>query len=135
MALSADRDTRESPGRLREPPMQGSTLIYQGAMVALNTSGRAVPAAATATLKVIGRAAERADNSAGGHAARRVRVERGIFRYGNSASSDLIAVKDIGANCYVVDDETVALTDNSSARPVAGRIYDVDALGVWVEFL
>jgi hypothetical protein len=34
----------------------------------------------------------------------------------------------------VVDDQTVAKTNGSSSRSVAGIIRDVDADGVWVEF-
>lgn len=60
-------------------------------------------------------------------------LERGIFQFANSASTNLIAKADIGATCYVVDNQTVAKTDNSSARAAAGKIIDVDAGGVWVE--
>ena len=51
----------------------------------------------------------------------------------NSSSADLIEGDDIGKTAYIVDDETVALTDGSSSRSAAGTIYDVDDLGVWVE--
>ena len=33
---------------------------------------------------------------------------------------------------YIVDNQTVAKTDNSAARKKAGKIIDVDANGVWV---
>lgn len=61
------------------------------------------------------------------------RVERGTFLFANSASGDAIAAADIGAWCYVVDNNTVAKTDDSGARPKAGKIMAVESAGVWVE--
>ena len=49
MALTADRNTPQRLNRLRNSdPVEASTLIYVGSMVALNASGNAIPAAATA---------------------------------------------------------------------------------------
>lgn len=47
---------------------------------------------------------------------------------------DAIALADIGSDCYIVDDQTVAKTSGSATRSVAGKIFDVDAAGVWVNF-
>ena len=74
------------------------------------------------------------DNSLGGAGAANIPVRKGTFRFANSASADLIAQADIGSVCYAVDDQTVAKTSNSGARPVAGTIFDVDTDGVWVKF-
>lgn len=135
MALSKDRDTKRRDGTQFTAPVAASTKIYAGGMVAINTSSLAVPAAATATLKVVGVAEEAADNSAGSASDISVKYRKGIFKFKNSASTDLIALTDVNASCYAVDDETVAKTSNSNARPVAGVIRDVDADGsVWVEF-
>ncbi len=60
-------------------------------------------------------------------------MRRGCFRFANSAAADLIALADIGADCYVVDDQTVAKTSASNTRSIAGKVRDVDAAGVWVE--
>jgi predicted RecA/RadA family phage recombinase len=64
-----------------------------------------------------------------------VKTRRGVFRFANSAAGDAIGRTEIGKTVYVVDDQTVAKTDNSGARPAAGKCFDVDANGVWVEFL
>lgn len=133
-ALTADRNTPQRPAQRREPPVKGSTKIYAGAMTAIDTTGNAVPAGATATLKVIGRASQQVDNSAGADGDLRVPVDAGVFRFDNSSSTDALTLADVGASCYAVDDHTVAKTSNSSARPVAGTVFDVDALGVWVKF-
>jgi hypothetical protein len=132
-ALAADRNTPQRSGDNRNFPVKGATTLYAGGMAALDTSGRLVPASAVATLKIVGRN-ERQVVNAGADGAVRADVKTGIFRYANSTSTDLIALADIGADAYVVDDQTVAKTSNSSARPVAGKIFDVDAEGVWVKF-
>ena len=62
-----------------------------------------------------------------------MRVRRGVFQFQNSSAGDLIALANLGADCYIVDDQTVALTNGTNTRSVAGKIRDVDAGGVWVE--
>lgn len=133
-ALNSNRLTRARAAALREPPVRANAVIFAGAMAAIDAAGLAVPAAAVAAHRVIGMAERQTDNTGGTNGAVRVPVRTGVFQYDNSASADLIALKDIGQPCYVVDDHTVALTSNSAARPVAGTIFDVDQLGVWVEF-
>jgi hypothetical protein len=39
----------------------------------------------------------------------------------------------IGNDCYIVDDQTVAKTNGTATRSIAGKIRAVDAQGVWVE--
>lgn len=115
-------------------PVAASTHIYQGSMVAVNLSGYLVPASADPTLRVLGRAEEEADNSAGAAGAITCKVKRGIFGWDNSSSTLAIADAHVGRVCYAVDDNTVALRNPTGVYPVAGRIYDVDADGqVFVE--
>ncbi|MAY77788.1 MAG: hypothetical protein CL802_09395 [Citromicrobium sp.] len=133
MALSADRNTPRVEGPIRRRPVAADTIIYTGALVAQNTSGNAVPGLTATGLTALGRAEARADNTGGAAGDVTVNVRRGIFRFNNSAGGDAIAGDDIGKTAYIVDDETVALTDGSSSRSAAGKIYDVDAQGVWVE--
>lgn len=131
-ALSTDRNTPQRKGENRNFPVKAATTVYAGGMVAIDATGMLVPAASVAALKIVGRNERRITN-AGADGAVRADVKPGIFRFGNSTSTDAIAVTDIGSDCYAVDDQTVAKTSNSSARPVAGKIYDVDAQGVWVK--
>lgn len=131
-ALSAGRTTPERDGAQFSFPVAATTTIYQGGIVALNTSGYATPGAATATLAVVGMAAADANNASGGNGDISVPVKAGVFRFGNSSSSDEITRAQIGDTCFVVDDQTVAKTNGSSTRPPAGIIVDVDSSGVWV---
>lgn len=133
-ATTEGRATSRRDGRQMTPPVAATTKIPVGVMVAINTSGLAVNGAATSSLVTVGVSEADADNTAGADAAIRVKVRRGCFKFGNSPSADQITLANVNANCYVVDNQTVAKTNNSGARPVAGVIRDVDTDGVWVEF-
>ena len=131
-ALTKDRDTqRKQDPDLVSFPVKAATTIYAGSLV-VNDAGVAAPGRAATTLKALGRAEHYVANP-GAAGAEKVTVRRGIFRFANSSAGDLIALSDVGNNCYIVDDQTVAKTDGSSARSIAGVIRDVDAQGVWVE--
>jgi hypothetical protein len=132
-ALAADRNTPRRANIDFGFPVAASTKLYAGSLVCLNSSGYLTKGAASTTLKTVGVLQETADNSAGANGAITGKVRRGMFRFANSASTDLIALTEVGASCYVVDDQTVAKTNGSSSRSVAGTIRDVDADGVWVE--
>lgn len=133
-ALSADRNTPSRPASLREPPAAAAVKFYAGAIAMVNAAGNATPGATATSCRGIGRVARQVDNSGGSAGDVNVQVETGVFRYGNSASTDTIGRGDIGADCYIVDDQTVAKTNGSNTRSVAGKVFDVDALGVWVLF-
>lgn len=136
-ALARDRSPLLSEPGLRNYPVAASVLIYAGAMVAIDTSGNARPARVNTTDKVVGvNYGDTVDNSAGsaGDLTVDVRDDK-VGWFGNSASTDAIARADIGRDCYVADDQTVALTDLSGTRCRAGRVHDVDATnGVGVDF-
>lgn len=72
------------------------------------------------------------DNSAGIAGAIKAKAKIGIYKFKNSAAADAIAEANRGADCFVVDNQTVALTDGNATRPVAGTIVQVDSDGVWV---
>jgi len=138
MPLTADRTTPQRAGTDLELPVAAATKIFAGSIVAVNASGGAAGYAtkgATATvLRGVGVAIEQADNSAGAAGDIRVKVRRGTWRFLNSAAADQITAADIGADCYIVDDQTVAKTNGSATRSVAGKVVDVEPAGVWVEF-
>jgi hypothetical protein len=131
-ALAADRATPIKTDKdIESYGVKASTKIWAGALVVLN-AGYAVGGTTATGLIAVGRAEHAVDNSAGNNGDLTIKVRAGIFRFNNSASGDLIDITCIGANCYVVDDNTVAKTSNSSARSVAGIVKNVDAQGVWV---
>jgi hypothetical protein len=133
-ALSADRDTPQRIEGTLNLGVATAKKIYAGALVMRSATGYATPGAAATGCVGLGRAAEQVDNTSGADGAKSVNIDRGIFRFANSAAGDAIADADIGKECYIVDDQTVAKTDGGGTRSIAGRIFDVDSSGVWVEF-
>lgn len=133
-ALTADRATRSQLGRNFSLPVAAGAVIHAGALVAMGTDGYVHPGATATTLRGVGCAQAAIDNSDGAAGAVRVPVARGVWQYANSGGADAITLADIGANCYIVDDQTVAKTNASNTRSVAGVVRDVDSGGVWVEF-
>jgi len=133
-ALTADRNTKRREAHKRVFPVAAGAVIFAGAMVGINAAGFAVPVTSVATLKGAGRAERRADNTGGANGAISVEVSTGTFAFANSASADLLTQADCGNDVYGVDDQTVAKTSGSATRSVVGKVYDVDAAGVWVKF-
>lgn len=129
-ALSAARRVEEKEDVFSTAPVKGSTTIFQGGIVVME-SGLAVPGKTATGLTTIGIATATVAN-AGADGAAKVTAKRGTYKFGNSASGDAIAAADIGKDCYVVDDQTVAKTSGTNTRSVAGKVIDADADGVWV---
>lgn len=107
-ALTADRITKsKGPVRLATYKVAASTTIYAGAMVCMNATGYAVPAADTAAFSPVkGIAVAKANNSAGADGAIDVVVE-----YGGDFLIDVaagITQADVGDNATVVDDQTAS---------------------------
>lgn len=134
-AATTERNTPYRTGEDFEFPVDAGKKIYAGTMVVVDTADNLAKPGVTATTgRCVGVAQETADNTAGADGAVSVKVRRGCFRMANSTSTDLIDIGDVGLDCYIVDDQTVAKTNGSSTRSVAGKVRDVDAAGVWVEF-
>lgn len=131
-ALTTARNTPERAGDVVGYPVKASVKAIQGGIAVLN-AGYAAPGTTATGLIAVGRFEETADNSSGANGALSVQVKRGTFKFGNSSAGDLIAQADAGADCYIVDDQTVAKTNGSSTRSIAGKIIAVDTDGVWVK--
>lgn len=128
-AATADRDTQRRPGTHFSFPVKGGTKIFAGTLVCL-VAGLATKGASGAC---VGVAQETVDNTSGVDGAVSVPVRRGeLWRFDNSAAADQITLADVGSDAYIVDDSTVAKTNGSGTRSVAGKIRDVDSQGVWV---
>lgn len=117
-------------------PIAASTLIYTGAMVAINSAGNAINVVAPVPAGgcvIVGRnSGSLKDNSAGSAGAIAVTATQGTFEWDNSGT-DPITAADEGMPCYASDNHTVCRTDSGGTRPYAGKVCLVDSLGVWVE--
>jgi hypothetical protein len=135
-ALAAARHTPQKGSHavldLLSVPVKANVKIFAGSLVVLD-AGFAAPGRAAVGLIPLGRAEETVDNTGGAAGAKRVLVHAGTFPWGNSATTDEVKAADRGKLVYIADDQTVARTDASGARSVAGKVVEVDTDGVWVE--
>lgn len=133
VGLTYDRNTASRIGNIYIIPAEASKTFYVGALLCVNANGYGVPGVTGLNLRGIGRVTRQVVS---GPVAGEILVdyERGVFRYMNSLSTDLITRAQIGQGCYVVDDQTVAKTNGGGTRSVAGTVDDVDGVGVWVRF-
>jgi hypothetical protein len=77
-------------------------------------------------------AIETVDNTYGQAGDKTVTVRPGIYAWANSSGGDAITQAQVGSDCYIVDDQTVAKTDGTGTRSKAGTVLAVDSDGVWV---
>jgi hypothetical protein len=120
-AAAAAREAQRTDGKLKSVPVAASTKVYKGTLVAINSSGYAVPAADTANFKLAGVAYETVDNSSGANGDKSVRVEKsGEFEMNGSG----LAQGDLGKEVYVTDDNTVQTAANTNGMKV-GAIAEV----------
>lgn len=136
VALTDHRDTVQIglgaiPSMIGLPVAAGET-IYQGGMVGLDANGRA-EAATTTSVKIVGRAKNTVDNSAGGDGDLNVEVEFGVFRYANDGTNPVTLASRLTASAHVLDDQTV--DDGTGTGTEAGITWDVGANHVDVLFL
>lgn len=126
----------ESCGLTRLIPVAAATKIYNGALVMLDASGNANPAAAASgnnAFVVAGIAEETVDNSAGSAGDLSIRVkancDEGAFGFNNHGSATIDA-SHVGKLAHASDDNTVANAASSTTRPIVGHIHSVDADGL-----
>ena len=127
--LTLPRDTPQYgahalPDFLLDFPVDASSQVFQGGIVAINAAGHAVPANATAGV-VVGLAT--ASKKGGAH----VGVRQGCFHMANASGADRVTAGMVGRAAFIVDDQTVA----AAGTVKAGTVYGVDDSGVWVQFL
>ena len=128
-AINEGRNTKRRNADRVSHLVNPGTTIYAGTMVSLLAANGNAVAGGTALSGVVVAVAE---ETVVGDGTKHVETTRGCFQFANSGAADAITRADIGNTCYVVDNQTVAKTDNSAARKAAGKIIDVDAQGVWV---
>ena len=128
-ALTAARNTPARVGDADAHPVKAATTVFQGSLVVLD-AGYAAPGRTATGLIAVGRAESTATAVAAGDAV--VETRPGTFKFANSADADEITQADVGADCYIVDDQTVAKTHATNTRSRAGKVVAVDADGVWV---
>ena len=134
-ALVADRDTPRY-GKEPHPATYAHKLaavkVYAGGLAVIGTDGYARPGRVSTTDRAVGRFEEQVDNSGGAAGDLLANVLTGEFKWDNSSAGDLITQAFVAKPCYVVDDHTVAATDGTGTRSLAGIVTRVETDGVWV---
>lgn len=125
--LAADRITlQKNPTSEQAYLMASATTIYAGAMVMLNGSGLAVPAADAAGGKVVGVAKKTVINPSGGTL--KVNAEHGWFKFPATSITQAM----VGTKMHVVDDQTFDDAAGVNAV-VAGTLMEfVSATEGWI---
>ena len=139
-ALTAPRSTVRFGDQVLNPqfnfPIKASTKCQQGGIAVID-AGYIAPGRTALGLVPLGifdsPPPAGIDNSSGAAGALTAAVRRGCFPFVNSSAGDAIAQANVGQPCYIVDEQTVALTDGNGTRSYAGIVMQVDSAGVWVE--
>lgn len=132
-ALTNVRDTSEIANGAKQIvlPVKGGATIFQGALVAVDANGFAIPAKKAASITAAGRAEETVENK-GADGEVVIRVSRGVFVYSNTTTqANKITQAHVLKPCYIEDDQTV--TASATGTSVAGLVVRVDSSGVAVE--
>lgn len=125
MALSRPRNTPRREPEYRDFVVPAGVTVHQGGLAVLDAAGALAPGSTAVGLTALGIFI---DSAGPGET---VRTRRGCFSFSNSAT-DPIDATSIGKDVFIVDDETVAKTNGTNTRSVAGKCFAIDAQGVWV---
>ncbi len=126
-ATTTPRNTPERQGDVLGVPAKGSALLLAGTIAVAN-AGYAAPATTATGLIALGRVEETVDNTAGADGGAVVKVRRGVFKFFNQAG-DPVTQSGVFADCYLVDNQTVAATSAGGTRSRAGKVVAVDPDG------
>ena len=130
VALAAAKDVTELDsilGMEHEEGLAATQVVFQGALLVISAAGTLAVATTALNLVAAGIAQEARNSTDLAAGALTCRFRSGIFPFANSGGGDAIAQANVGENCFIVDDQTVALTDGGGTRSTAGRIYRVNA--------
>ncbi|WP_151730351.1 hypothetical protein [Acinetobacter junii] len=125
-------------GELIPVPLKANAIVLQGTFALIDATGFAISSSTSVagTQKCLGVWDNSADNTDGEDGDRVACVRRNKqFLFANLAT-DALEQADVGATVYVADNQTVAKSSNTNARPVAGKFMGFDAQYndyVWVE--
>ena len=132
MATTISQVTDERDGSVISCPVAASTKILQGTIVCRNAAGNAVPGSDTASLVVLGIAAEEIDNSAGAAGDLSVQIYRKRAFFLLNDGLTIANVMTAGA-AVIKDNNTVTTAAIATNDIPVGRVIEVTSAGVWVE--
>lgn len=110
-------------------PIKGNTIIPAGALVDKDANGYAVNAATDTTGKTVGVAPQTYDSTGLADGAISGDFHFGTWVFENSTAGDAITIAEVGLDCFVVDNNTVAKTNGTNTRHVGGKVYAIEENG------
>lgn len=129
------RDTKQRTGDV-DAALVTAVTVYKGTLVVLDTAtGYCKPAVTGTGLVCLGIAVQAAPSTSTtgiSSGVTKIPVRPGRWLLANSSASDEITNAWRGQPCFIVDNQTVAKTDGSATRSVAGTVEEVVTAGVWV---
>lgn len=133
-ALTNERMSSQESWQSHLFTLASGTKAWKNGVAAIDLgSGKVVPASTRTDLFVIGKFTETVDASAADKLVN-VRLAREIWVEWLNNDAASIAATDLGALCYLKDDQSVTITPTGAS--IAGRVWAVDsARGVAVELL
>lgn len=132
-ALSDNSTLDHESWDYHEFTLASTKIAYKGGLCAIKLgTGKVVPSTGASDELVIGRFAQYRDATSADKLVN-VRLNE-PFEAHWMANGSSIASTDLGAICYVADDQTVSLSPKSTGMSVAGRVWAVDSVrGVAVQ--
>lgn len=131
MALTSERGTLKQARGPRAYPVAAAVKTYKGGIAVL-ASGYVKPGVTATGLLAAGMFIDSVNNVAGAAGDALAQVEEGTFLF-DVASADPVTQADVGADVYIVDDETIAKTSGTNTRSVAGKLIGVENGMAWVK--
>ncbi len=135
-AATAPRKTMQMEGNplpvVLSFPIKANAILYQGTLAMIDSSGRLIAGAAATGCQTVGKFDnnEAVTDATGFSDGDKIgTVYPGVWKWANGTGGDVIAADDVGKLAYVIDNQTVGLTDGSATRSIAGTIFGVDSSG------
>ena len=102
-------------------PSDTSVNVFAGGLVAYNpANGYVADVLGTAPTVIVAGVAQNGITTASAQST--IVYQQAYFDLLNGTSGDVIAAANVPGLCYAIDDQTVGLTDNAGARPIAGIV-------------
>lgn len=119
-------------------PLKANAVTLQGTFALVDATGFGISSSTSVagTQKCLGVWDGSVDNTGGADGDVHGIVHRNKAFLFKNLSTDAVTQADIGATVYVADNQTIAKTHNTNARPAAGKFlgFDIEYTDhVWVE--
>jgi hypothetical protein len=133
-ALANERQSNQESWQSHLFTLASGNKAWKNALIGIDLgTGKVVPASTRTDLLIIGKAAETVDATSADKLLN-VRLAREVWVEWLANDATSIVATDLGALCYLKDDQSVTITPTGAS--VAGRIWAVDSgRGVAVELL